>query len=220
MNNNNESKHISELLSELIEERGISAEKLSLTTNIPHRFITALLDGDFKRLPAKPYVRGYLLKISTVLNVDSALILKSYKDAVEIQASGEKDRLPENRFAIQKINKNFIIVFLILIIAIGFLAFRIKDILGAPTIEVSLPGNTLVTKEKAIKVSGKINPKDRLTLNQEIVYTDEAGKFEKEVNLSPGLNTFELNAKRFLGRETKVVRQIFYEEPTSVQQIQ
>ena len=213
--NNKEPRHISELLKELMEERNVTIEKLSLGTSIPHRFIAALLEADFKRLPAKPYIRGYLLRIASSLNVDPAFILKSYKDTMEIRSSGEKDRLPVNRFAIQKINKNFIIVFLILIVIAGFLAFRMKDILGTPTIEVSLPENTFIAQERSIKVSGRINPKDRLTLNQEIVYTDDAGKFEKEINLSPGLNTLEFDAKRFLGRETKIIRQVFYEEPVN-----
>lgn len=215
MINNNETRHISELLKELIEERNVTIEKLSLVTSIPHRFIVALLEADFKKLPAKPYVRGYLLRISSALNVDPIFILKSYKDTMEIRSSGGKDRLPVNRFAIQKINKNFIIVFFILIVIVGFLAFRMKDILGTPTIEVSLPINTFITQERSIKVSGRIDSKDSLTLNQEIVYTDDAGRFEKEINLSPGLNTFEFGAKRFLGQETKIIRQVFYEESVS-----
>ncbi len=203
-----------------MEERGVSVEKLSLMTNIPHRFIVSLLEGDFKRLPAKPYVRGYLLKVATALNVDSAFILKTYKDTTEIKSSGEEDRLPTNRFAIQKINKNFIIVLLILIVVVGFIAIRVKDILGTPTLEVSLSHEIFITQERTIKVIGNVNPKDRLTLNQEIVYTDDAGRFEKEINLSPGLNTLEFEAKRFLGKQTKVVRQVFYEEPTAITPIQ
>ncbi len=212
---NNETKHISELISGLMQERSVNVDKLALVTNIPRRFISALIEGDFKRLPAKPYVRGYLTKIAAALNIEPAFLLKAYKDTTEMKGSGEKDTLPVNRFAIQRINKNFVIVVLLIIIVVGFLTFRMKDILGTPSLEVGLPENTLVTKEEVIKVAGSINPKDRLTLNQEIVYTDEAGKFEKEISLSPGLNTLEFDVKRFLGRETKVIRQIFYEKPVS-----
>lgn len=202
-----------------MQERSVSVDKLALVTNIPSRFIAALIEGDFKRLPAKPYVRGYLIKIATALNVERELLLKTYKETTEMKSSGGKDTLPVNRFAIQRMNKNSVIIVLLIIIIAGFLAFRIKDILGTPSIDVDLPENTLVAKEEIIKVSGNINPKDRLTLNQEIVYTDEAGKFEKEVSLSPGLNTLEFDVKRFLGRETKIIRQIFYEKPVNNIQI-
>jgi len=215
--NNNETRHISELLQELMQERSISVDKLSLVTNIPRRFVVALLEGDFKRLPAKPYVRGYLARIAAAMSIDPTILLKAYKNSTEVRSSGEKDVLPVNRFAIRKANKNFIIVFLIIVIIAGFLAWRMKDILGKPSIEVGLPETTLVTREQIIRISGTINPKDRLTLNREMIYTDEAGKFEKEVSLSPGLNTLEFNVKRFLGRETKVVKQILYEEPVEVE---
>ena len=211
MMDNNEAK-ISELLGQLMQEHGITVEKLAFTTNIPHRFVAALVNGDFKRLPAKPYVGGYLSKIAAALNVDSTVLLKAYKESTEIMRSGENDKLPVNRFAIQNINKNFIIVFLVVILVVGFLSWRMKDILGTPSLRVSLPETTLVSQEQVIKVSGQVSSGDQLTLNREIVYTDEVGVFEKDINLTPGLNTLEFDVKRFLGRETKVIRQIFYEE--------
>ncbi len=217
MLNNNKTRHISELLQELTQERSISVDKLALVTNIPRRFVVALFEGDFKKLPAKPYVRGYLTRIAAAMSIEPTILIKAYKDSTEVRSSGEKDVLPANRFAIEKINKNFIIVFLIIVVIAGFLAWRAKDILGRPSIEVNLPETTLVTQEQVIKISGAINPKDRLTLNQEMIYTDEAGKFEKEVGLSPGLNTLEFDVKRFLGRETKIVKQILYEEPVIVE---
>jgi cytoskeletal protein RodZ len=208
---NNEPKNISQLLIELLKERGITVEKLAIITNIPQRFIAALLNGEFKKLPAKPYVRGYLIKIAGVLNVKPEDLLKSYQDTTEITSSGERDRLPVNRFALQRVNNNFLITLFILAAAASFLTWRMKDILGTPTLQLNLPANTLVTQEESLKITGRINPKDRLTINQEIVYTDNTGQFEKTISLSPGLNLLEFNVRRFLGREIKAVRQIYYE---------
>jgi hypothetical protein len=214
--NNNELK-LSELLEQLMQEKGVTVEKLTYATNIPHRFVTALIDGDFKGLPAKPYVRGYLLKIATALSVEPAIILKAYKESLEIKGSGEKDKLPVNRFAIQRISKNLVIVLLILILLAGFLAWRMKDILGTPTVKINLPEDTLVVRNESIRITGEISSRDRLTLNQEIVYTDDAGKFEREITLLPGLNTLEFNVKRFLGREIRITRQILYEAPINLE---
>jgi len=216
--NNNETK-LDELLNQLMQERGITADKLAYATNIPHRFIDALVEGDFKGLPAKPYVRGYLIKIATALNVEPGILMKAYKESVEIRSSGEKDKLPVNRFAIQKVNKNFIVVFLILILLGSFLAWRMKDILGTPNIQINLPEDTLVVRDESIKISGEINPRDRLTLNKEIVYTDDTGKFEREIRLLPGLNTLEFSVQRFLGRETMIRRQVLYEALQNQEQI-
>ena len=37
------------------------------------------------------------------------------------------------------------------------------------------------------------------------------GKFLKDYNLQPGTNEIEIKAKRFLGKEIKVVREIIYQ---------
>ena len=199
-----------------MEERGINPEKLSYVTNIPTRFITALLGGNFKELPAKPYVRGYLIKIAVVLGIEEEVIMEAYRESTEIRSSGGKDRLPMNRFAIQKINKNFIVGTVIALGLIIFLGLRINDIMGTPTLQVNLPENPYSTTDQTLKITGRMSAKDKLTLNQEIVYTNQDGTFQKDVTLSPGLNTFEFNATRFLGRETKIVRQVVYEVPQPV----
>jgi len=199
-----------------LAERGINPEKLSYVTNIPTRFITALLEGNFKELPAKPYVRGYLIKIAAALGVENEVIMGAYRESMEIRSSGGKDRLPMNRFAIQKINKNFVVGTVIVAGLLIFLGLRINDIMGTPTLQVNLSESPSTTTNQTLKITGKMSARDKLTLNQEIVYTNQDGTFQKDVTLSPGLNTFEFDATRFLGRETKIVRQVVYEEPQPV----
>lgn len=206
-------KGISELLVELLEERGINPEKLSYVTNIPTRFVDALLEGDFKKLPAKPYVRGYLIRIAAALGVADEIIMEAYRESTEIRSSGGKDKLPINRFAIQKINKNFAVGVVVILGLLIFLGLRINDIMGTPTLQVNLSENPSSTTNQTLKITGKVSAKDKLTLNQEIVYTNQDGTFQKDITLSPGLNTFEFDATRFLGRETKIVRQVVYEVP-------
>lgn len=208
---NNDNKKLADVIQELMEERGISLEKLAYITNIPQRFLLALKNGEFNKLPAKPYVRGYLLKIATVLEVDPEIVLRAYKESAEIKSSGTRDRLPTNRFAKQRFNKNLALAAFVLIILVAFFGIRVKSILGTPTITLSIPDSTLITIDRDLKVSGRISPGDRLTLNEEMVYTNNDGAFEKEVNLSSGLNTLEFRVTRFLGREIKVMRQVFYE---------
>ena len=88
--------------------------------------------------------------------------------------------------------------------------------MGTPTLQVNLSESPSTTTNQTLKITGKMSARDKLTLNQEIVYTNQDGTFQKDVTLSPGLNTFEFDATRFLGRETKIVRQVVYEEPQPV----
>ena len=84
--------------------------------------------------------------------------------------------------------------------------------MGRPVITIESPlSATLVTSFPSYDFIGKMDDRDKLFINGEEVYVDKNGQFQKNYNLQPGLNTFEITAKRFLGQETKVVKQIIYQ---------
>ncbi|MDP3991695.1 MAG: helix-turn-helix domain-containing protein [Candidatus Colwellbacteria bacterium] len=191
-----------------MESKGMDAGKLSDLTDVPQRFIVSLVSGDFKNLPSEPYIRGYLFKVAGVLDADPNFLWRSFRQSSEIHSSGSADLLPANRFSLQRISSKKVWIVFIVLIVLGFLGFRVDSILGMPTLDVTLPETTT---SQTINVTGKVNPGDTLTLNNEVVYPDERGQFEKEVQLETGLNTLEFRAKRFLGRETRIVKQVFYQ---------
>ncbi len=210
MNTTDETKDIVEVLKKLMKSKGVGPVRLANLTDIPSRFIDALLEGNFDQLPSQPYIRGYLFKISNTLGVENDYLWQVFQSSVEAMSSGEKDRLPVNRFALKKMNRLTIIWIIIGLITFLLISLNFNRILGKPTINVSVPDTT---EESILTVIGTINPDDRLTLNGEIIYTDDIGAFEKRVQLDPGRNDLEFRAKRYLGMETKLVKQVFYQAP-------
>ena len=204
-------KDITETLKDLMNTKDIGQARLASLTDVPARFIEALLQGDFDRLPPRPYVRGYLFKVSSVLGVESEDLWQIYRASVDGYASGERDRLPTNRYAIKKMSPKVIAGGLGVLVLVLLIIFNFNRILGRPTLELNLPEST---QEQVITVTGRVAANDRLTLNDELIYTDESGRFEKQVQLEPGLNTLEFKARHYLGRETSVIRQVFY-QPTA-----
>lgn len=190
-----------------MEAKGLDVGKLADLTDVPQRFISSLVSGDFNDLPSEPYIRGYLFKIAGILEADPNLLWRSFRQSSEIRSSGSGDILPANRFGLKKMSSRKIWILLAALVLVGFLGFRINSILGKPTIDVSLPE---ITASQVVKVTGQVNPDDTLTLNNEVIYADKSGRFEKEIQLEPGLNTLEFRVKRYLGRETKEVKQVLY----------
>jgi len=202
-----EEKTIVEVLGELMETKRIGIKGLAEVTDVPERYIEALVVGKFEQLPARPYVRGYLFKIAGALEADPNLLWQSYGRFVEAATPAKGDRLPTNRFALKRIRTGRVALLVALVVLLIFLGFRLDNILGRPTLNVSVPETT---QAEVITVNGEVSPGDTLTLNGEVVYPNEEGRFEKQVGLEPGLNTLEFKVKRYLGRETKVVKQVFY----------
>jgi hypothetical protein len=197
-----------EVLKELMATKNVSADKLASATNVPYRFISALVEGNYRELPSKPYVRGYLAKIAAAIGADADDLLQSYSDSLELSSSGETDRLPTNRFALRPISVKLIAAAALIIVAGGVVALHFNDIVGLPEPEVNVPA---ATRSEILKVTGRVKAGDRLVLNGEVVYPRDDGYFEKDIFLTPGLNTLEFSVKRFLGRETKLTKQVFYE---------
>lgn len=200
--------NITELLNELLTSHGLNDEKLSHLTNIPKRFITALRTGDLSHLPAEPYTRGYLIKIASVLKIDSAELINAYKESVpQKRRNGSSHKLPANRFERIPLNKGWLIVGIAVALIATFLFFRLDAILGVPELQAEIPAYTTF---QSLTIEGEVKARDTLTLNGEIVYTDEAGNFKHNILLQPGANTLRFVVKRFLGREVEVIKTVYY----------
>ena len=207
-------KNLAEILSEALVLRGLSAEKLAEMTNIPKRYIVALAEGDERNMPAAPYVRGYLAKIASVLDIDSTPLYMSYKE-LDLKKSGLSDELPFNRFAIVKSKKGLFLGLFIFIAVAVFVGIRLEALLGIPSIEVNIPAKSddrdfIETRNKVFTIEGKIDSKDSLIIEGEPIPVSAEGRFSKEVPLEAGLNRFEITVKRFLGKEKTIIRNVFY----------
>lgn len=213
----NNAKNMGELLSEIMETRGLSAERLSELTNINKRYINGLLSNDLKSVPPAPYVRGYLLKIAEVMETDPDPLQEAYRD-LELKTSGRNDRLPDNRFAIPRSKRSLVTVLVAVALSVVVIGIRWSSLMGIPVIEINIPEKIgerdyLETRDSSFIVEGSVDQKDSLFINNEPIPTDYDGKFSKEISLNEGLNTLEIRAERFLGKEKVIVRKLFYITP-------
>ncbi len=213
--NNNQFKTLRELLSEAMEFRVLNVEKLVELTDIPKHYLSALITGDFKKLPAAPYIRGYLTKISEILQIEQDVLWLAYqKESSLYKTSGPQDKLPSNRFAFKTpYKKTTITIVVVILVVVIYFAWQFGNFFGTPKIEIVSPAvDNFTINTPSIRLIGKINPRDKLTINQEEILAEESGRFEKEFSLQLGINTVEFKVKRFLGKETKVIRQVIYQQ--------
>ena len=68
-------KNLGEVLSEIILERGITLDKLSELTNIPKRYLIAMMDNDFKNMPAHHMQEDILQKSALFLKLTQGRLL-------------------------------------------------------------------------------------------------------------------------------------------------
>lgn len=212
-----ENKNLSTILLDALRARNLTIEKLAQMTGISERILENLLEEKFDRLPASPYVHGYLIKIASALNLEGEKLWHEYlKRNNAVKSSGAKDRLPVNRFASSSFNKKMGGIALAILL-FGFVGFKLYRFFGPPELVLFNLTDGSVVQESALTLTGTLNPNDKLTLNNEEVYADNNGMFETTVTLSPGLNVLDFKIKKFLGKEYTITKQIFYKTATSTE---
>ena len=201
-------KNFQEFFREALELRGMTIEKLEELTGISRHALAAIYNGDYKKMPSLPYLRGYLMKIAEILGIDGNQMWQTYKDEINSKISIE-DKLPHNRFAIKPKSLRKLVIGIIAVSVIIYLVFRIDNLLGIPKIEIINPlMDSLEINEERIK----------LTINNEEIFVNEDGYFEKDFQLLYGENNIEFKVKRFLGKEVKLEKKVIYQPLTQLPQ--
>jgi hypothetical protein len=198
-------------LVERAKSKGLSPKRLAEVSGIPPNHLKSLSEERFEELPSAPYVRGYLTTLGELLEFDPAPWWQYLKATNRIVSSGSLDELPRNRFAVQSMKTKFWVACGIIALVL-YIGLRFTKIFGQPTIFIDEPTENIVsTANPILVVRGRVEDANELRVNAEPVIPAEDGSWTKTVPLAPGINTISVSAKKFLGRESAVIRQIVYE---------
>ncbi len=206
-------KALHEIIKDQLQAKAITPEKLRQQTGVADRYLAAIVNGEFEKLPAAPYVRGYLMRIAAVLELDGNDLWERFRREGKLKSSGPEDRMPENRFALRRVNKKFVAFAVFAVLLGSYLVFGVNRFLGRPALTVTAPEpETIVSSASVITIAGEIDPGDILKIDGEEVTADREGRFTKEYFLEPGLNSITISAENpFGGRRTETIRQVIYE---------
>lgn len=211
-------KNFSSFLLETMKMQGVSFEKLAQVTGVSDRFLELLIGEEFDKLPAAPYVHGYIIKIADALDLDGEKLWQAYfKEKGVVRHSGLGDTLPQNRFsASPQLRKRLAwgAVIIVVLAIVGYVLFRVERSVGEPTFDVNIGENTVVT-QPLFDVKGSADPRDQVILNGAQLYLSADGTFEKKVQLQPGFNTMSFSIKKFLGNEYVITKQVFFESTST-----
>ncbi|MEH6638741.1 MAG: helix-turn-helix domain-containing protein [Porticoccaceae bacterium] len=86
---------------------GISLEEIADKTGLSRRYLKALEEDDYDRLPGKVYIIGYLRRYSALVNVNSDEVLvafeQSYREHKGVKSGGHGIELVREKFPRDKV---------------------------------------------------------------------------------------------------------------------
>lgn len=210
-------KILGELLRELREDAGVSQEEFSRQSRIPLHFIQALEETKLDQLPPDSYLRGLLKKYLKYFGGDEEAIVTAFEAIRRKEMSGPRDALPQNRFAfsfrvkfaLPKVRWHPAYGLLLLILL--YLFFEARALFLPPAIELQNPSRDSVVGEASMVLAGHARGARKVFVNGEELPLSRRGEFSFDLPLREGLNSIEVVARNYLGRESKISRYVSYQ---------
>ena len=141
---------------------------------------------DFNALPSGLYSKNYLKKYANFLNIDANQIdrfLKQLNTELEESEPFPNKMVDKKKFIVfPKIVKN-VLISLAVLAFFFYLLFYFKNLVLAPSLEITHPSSDIKIEESSIEIVGKVDPGSDLSINEQAILPDEDGNFSKLINL-------------------------------------
>lgn len=204
-----ESLTLGEKLRKLRSDFRMSLQDVSKATRIQVKYLEFLENGEYGKLPADVYVRGFLRSYARYLNVDEGALIKLYERECNIQENlgrdtGKKATTYATTPASLVITSRSLVLGLIVILLLGaftYLYREFKSFAAEPLLVVLAPENGAVIEGESVTISGKTDKGARVTMNSQSVFVSDDGSFGDTLVLQPGVNTITLRTENRFQKE-------------------
>jgi len=206
---------LGEILQEQRKRKKVDLEKSSKDVKIDIKYLQALENGEYNKLPTGLYGKSFLREYCIYLRLNYDDLIKLYDEENDLSITSEKDnevfshkRAKKSYFlSLPKITRNIILV-LVVLAGFFYLGLKFKDIVAPPKILINFPPENYITEESKISIVGTTEVNARIFINDEEILGSETGEFNKEIDLKKGVNIIKIKANKKYGRDVEVVRQV------------
>lgn len=209
-----------ETLAETLRKRRkllkITLEELSDKTAVPVKHLRRIERGEWSLLPSPVYVRGFLKNYARVAGINPEDVISRYdKEILEKELPPATEDIKKPRFtampAVSPRALKLSAVLIVLIFILGYIGYQFSAVLAYPELSVEQPDSLeTVTDTDSVVFRGKADKGADILLNNQSVALTPDGRFERTIELLPGINVFEIKAVSRFGKETTIIRRVIY----------
>jgi transcriptional regulator with XRE-family HTH domain len=200
---------LGEKLKKFRSDRRMSLGDVSRSTNIQVKYLEFIEEGEYEKLPADVYVKGFLKSYAEFLGIDENVLIKMFEKEKEIKKnlklSKSKKEKGKNNFKLLKPLKIHSFIFtpkiiigtLITLVVIAGLVYLYKEIgsfASMPRLIILSPEQNSVIQGNSVLVDGITDRDAQLFINGQAVLVNDEGNFRENLILQPGSNTISVKA--------------------------
>lgn len=190
------------------EERNIPIDMMARMIRISPSYIEAIEGCDFDALPAgKIYKKRFIESYAKALEMDPAPLLDQLMDEELNDVSVEGPTHPRQSMRRHWFGNvpQLLRIFgglCVLLAVVAYLGWQINRILEPPPLVIYSPEDGHISEEANILIQGETDKEVEIFINGTLVNNDEQGFFDERIDLSEGVNTITVTARKKHGKET------------------
>lgn len=200
---------LGDFLASYRKKLNLDIKTVSMLTQIKPTYIENLEAGNWMKLPAEVYTKGFLKQLAEIYHLpEDALIEQYQKEHGGAEAKPVTKPVSRSRF---NINPRTLVVastIVLAVIILGYVISQVRSVLAPPSLTVAEPASDLTITGNSLIVSGKTELGADVFINNQTVLVDKNGQFTESLIVSPGLNVLEIRAVNKFGKESKISRKI------------
>ncbi len=205
---------VGEILKKARIEKKLSLEDIEKNLHIRKKFLAAIEENAWDKLPSLPYIKGFLRSYSSYLGLKSEEIIAIFRRQFSLQE--KSGLLPEGlthpvdepaiRFTPQLAVVAIITSFIVLFFTYLFLQY--KAYTNPPNLIVEKPAEGEILLGDKITVAGKTDSHAVISVNNQKIAVSQNGEFTTTLSLPPGINTILIESTNKFGKKKSITRTI------------
>lgn len=200
---------LGERMKKIRNERRLSLAEVSKSTRIQSKYLEYLEEGEYMKLPADVYVRGFLRSYAIFMGLNETALIKQYEREKGIHKNIKKisDCQVTNdpiSFSNLVITPKMIIIGAVVMIVMSsfiYLYAQVNNFVSAPRLVIIKPADGSSTDGNSTHVTGVAEKDAMVFINDQKVLVSENGEFSEDVNLRPGPNMITVKARSKFDKE-------------------
>lgn len=205
---------VGEILKKARTEKKLTFEEIEKQIRIRKKFLMALEENAWEKLPSLPYIKGFLRSYSSYLGLKGeetiAIFRRQFRqrEKAGLLPHGLTYPLDESPIRITPQVAVVGIVISFLLIFSGFLLYQYKIYTSPPNLTISTPKEGEIILSDKVQITGKTDIDAVISVNNQKIAVLPDGEFTTTISLSPGINTIVIESTSKYGKKKTINRTI------------
>ena len=196
-------KKVGEIFREERLKRRLSIDRVVKITKIPRRFLLAIENGDYSRLPRGVYLNLYIKEYSRFFKLPEQKMLAIFRRDYQPTTQSFRERFHPMALKSWLQWRRLLSGGLILLVFAGYLFYQYMNFVSPPKVRLNVLD--LASGERMIK--GKTDPQASLKIDNEAVNLDKSGHFSYLIK-DKDKKEVVVVAESPAGKERKIIKKL------------